>query len=399
MAHFGRRFGNAFGHDLVDNRYPVIQAGRPSLRDLSWDQLYASDEVYFPAADGEALTDVVTDGTRELTHVPDDIRQYVEVWVGSARNVGEHLGTRHFTSPLDRVKSAWAEVAGDPVSYALKRGTASGGPYTTIKTFDSGEDTYEHITDDLADDTYYGIVTVADEAGNTANSGEQSQAISSAPEPPTSISVSHNDGNGETTISWTKSTSGDAAGYYLRSGDPVNLDDSPTDLGDVASKVIDNSATTGHVEYLVTCYDAGGNEGMAFSAMVSIDLTGGAEDLRPNRPTMIHAWAAAGGEIEVLARYDSRGEGATATSIRMYTNNGAGGAMDWGTPVATENLTGTASVRLVSLTSSGLTGGLTYDVGIRSRTDGGVEDENTDTVEVTTDSTAPTAPTLSLSAV
>ena len=45
--------------------------------------------------------------------------------------------------------------------------------------------------------------------------------------------------------------------------------------------------------------------------------------------------------------------------------------------------------------SSGLTGGLTYRIGSRARTAAGNESINVDYVEVTTDATAPPAPTLS----
>jgi hypothetical protein len=388
--HVGRRVGNNVGNDQ-SKLAASIMLDRPARRQLDWTP-WDSNALFSVAVDGEEIMSRITDGTTTVEHIPDDAREGLEVWEFGPQNVGEGLEGRGFyTSPADCVDHEWTAVSG-LYKVELYRSTTS-GVYNDppIETFDPSEDR-EYRDGPVDSDTYYYKLTVEDEPGNSADSNETDVTIAAPPGPPTSVGVSHNDGTGATTVSWTKDAG--ATGYYLYSGTTsVDLEQTPTDLGDVASTVIDNSGQTGQKTYLVTSYSANG-ESRALSAMVTLWLDSGAEVTRPNQPYIVQARAAAGGEIEVLAEYVDTDEAASPATIKMYVNDGAGGAMDWGTPVASVNLDGYLTQERKTLTSTGLTGGLTYLVGIRAVTSGDIHDGNTTTESVTTDDTAPSAPTL-----
>jgi len=70
--------------------------------------------------------------------------------------------------------------------------------------------------------------------------------------------------------------------------------------------------------------------------------------------------------------------------------------VDWGSSVGSVALATGSTFQFVEVESSGLTGGQTYLCGVRAQTAGAVQDENTNTTSVLTDSTAPGAPSVSL---
>lgn len=206
---------------------------------------------------------------------------------------------------------------------------------------------------------------------------------------------------GTVTLTWTASTSADIDHYDIyRSGADglIDLEGAVHDT-DVASPWSESVAgLTGVYAYLVRASD-GTNQEANLSQMVQVNLTSGAETLRPNEPTILLAEAIVGGEISVHAMYERAGEAGVATVIEMFVNDGAGGAVDWNTSVGSATLATDALVDSVELESTGLTGGLTYLVGVRAKTAALVYDENTNTESVLTDSTAPTAPTLTATVV
>ncbi len=196
-------------------------------------------------------------------------------------------------------------------------------------------------------------------------------------------------------LSWTASASSDVDHYNIYRGKDANIELTAAAYDTAASSPWTDSLVDGHYEYLVRAVDGDGNEEANLSQMVAIDISGGARLQRPNEPSVLDYRAAAGGEVELTVAYVREGEDGTATEVRLYVNDGAGGAIDYNTSVGSASLASGLDFQAVTITSSGLSGGLTYRCGVRARTAGGVEDANTDHVEVTTDATAPSAPTLS----
>ena len=388
--YFGMRFGNFFGETEAAAIYANITADDPGGRTLSWTPTNASGAAYhvmFDQAQFARTSEVSLDG------VPQDARDHIEVIETTDQNFDE-IVTRFASSPSDRIKLSWDEVAGAE-RYEVYR-KESGGEYgDPIAIVTAGRDNYEVIDGPHDDATYVYKLTAYDAAGNSVDSNEPQQAVSAAPDPPSGIAGSV--ANNTFTMTYTASGSADVHHYAIYRGDAgaaVELTGSVHDT-DAASPWEDGvTGLTGRYEYLLRAVDADTNEEANLSQMIVIDLVNGVQVSRPNSPVIGGAEAIAGGEVRVHARYDREGETGVATSIRMYVNDGAGGAMDWGTSKGSATLPTGHDFFFVDMDSTGLIGAKTYLVGIRARTDAGVEDSNTETVSILTDATPPGAPTL-----
>ena len=103
----------------------------------------------------------------------------------------------------------WSPSSG-ATSYNVKRGTASGGPYTTLP----GSVTTTTFTDSglSAGTTYYYVVTASNSAGQSGNSSEVSVApLAQQLAPPTNLSAVG--GNKQAVLTWTGSSG--ATGYSV----------------------------------------------------------------------------------------------------------------------------------------------------------------------------------------
>ncbi len=391
--HFGRIWGNYWGDDEAAGIYAAIDPDDPSARTLSW-SAGPSGCVYVVMLDA---TEHWRGTATELSGIPPDVRENIEVWECSPQNRAEDL-TLFATSALEHVALAWAEATGTPARYELYRSLTSGS-YTDPPVFEcmAGQTSYSYRDGPLADDTYYYRLTAYDAAGNAVNAAEQDVTVNRSPAPPTDVQVSHNDGTGLTTISWTAPADADLDHYAIRYGDPLELTGSPDDTDSASPWTQDNSGVTAHREFLVQSVDAAGNASGALSSMAAIDLDAGVQVSRPNSPTVLGQAAIAAGEAQVMASYDRTGASASAATLELYANDGAGGAVDYNTAVGSIAVPA-GGPHALAVESSGLTGGLTYVLAVRARTSGGVEDLNTDTVSVLTDSTAPGAPTFTATA-
>lgn len=196
------------------------------------------------------------------------------------------------------------------------------------------------------------------------------------------------------TLDCTASTSADINHYHIyRSGL-----DGKIDLASIHAETDsfpwseDITGGTGRRAYLVRAVDDDDNEEANLSQIVWVDIVAGAVSTAPNEPGLVSAVAVADGEAEVAAIYDRTGEAGEATTIYLYANDGGGGTVDWGTSIGSATLGTGRTVQMVEITSSGLTGGKTYLVGVRAETAAGVQDQNTETASVTTDAAAPDAP-------
>lgn len=386
---FGMRFGNPFGCVDPQNIYVAIDQDVPEARTLSWTAERTSGVVHHVIIDD---VQYCVTGEVSLDNFPQDARDHIEIIETSPQNADEDV-TEFTSSPNEYVKLTWAEATGTPDYYEVYRKLGAGS-YALIATIDAGESSYELWDGPLDDGTYTWKLVAYDAAGNEKDSNEESETIDAAPDPPTNLAVSV--AYSWIILTWTASGSGDLASYNVYRGfnTEIELSAAAHDTATGTTWQERQVGTTGHFEFLLRAVDAAGNEEDGLGAMVQVDLDKGAIVERPNAPTTLLAEAIAAGQIRVQAGYDRGGEVGTATSIRIYVNDGAGGAMDWSTPVGTGTLATGLDHQTIEIDSSGLTGGLTYNVGIRARTDGGTESDNTDVTAVTTDATAPGAPVL-----
>ena len=290
---------------------------------------------------------------------------------------------------LNHAELTWGEVATTSRILLRKDGAGSFAEIAQPSYYD-----LSYTDGPLADDAYDWRLDTYDDAGNVGESNVFEATVAVGPAPPSALSLSHNDGSGLTTLSWTASA--DATGYNLYTSTvdgPVRLTGTPTDLGNVVTTDVDNSSTTGEMTYLIRAYNATVEEAN-IEQMVKIDLTGGVQILTPNSPSIVSGVAIAGGQVRVVASYVGEGADGVAATIRVYSNDGAGGAVSYVTPVATGTLRATAAYQVATLDTAGLDGQKTYKLVARARTAVGVEDTNTVEIEVLTDSVLPTPATL-----
>ena len=108
-----------------------------------------------------------------------------------------------------QVSLAWIAVTG-AATYNVKRGTATGGPYTTIGS--PGAASFKDTTATNGT-TYFYVVSAVNAAGESANSTERS-AKPVLPIPPTPTGISAVPGDTQINLSWTASNS--ATSYHVK---------------------------------------------------------------------------------------------------------------------------------------------------------------------------------------
>src|SRR6185312_9935994 len=105
------------------------------------------------------------------------------------------------TAGETQVALAWAASA-DAAGYRVKRGTSSGGPYTTVASPTTSSYTDTGLTNGT---TYYYVVSAVNTAGESPNSGQ----VSATPQlgvPGTPTNVVATAGNGQVGLSWSASS-------------------------------------------------------------------------------------------------------------------------------------------------------------------------------------------------
>jgi len=197
MPEFGREFSNEFGGDMLgapDDRdvagFPLeleMVDGLPKVRKISWSTTGWSDDVVYKIYVDEVEIGQTTDDEFTLQEWVDP-RQYIEVWVSSVTNAGEDLELNAST-PLDKLQWNWDESTNADV-YRLYR-KISGGAYPSNPTKTVLDlDSPEYVGVPLVDETYVGKVTAVDWGTEaTTDSDEETVIVSSAPEPPSGLSL------------------------------------------------------------------------------------------------------------------------------------------------------------------------------------------------------------------
>jgi fibronectin type 3 domain-containing protein len=381
------RYGNPYGTVVPSAIYAGIDPDAPSARILTWTPEHTTGVVHHVLVDD---VEIAVTAETELLDFPQNARDSIEIIETSTINSDEDVSS-FVDTPLDKVQLTWAEVTG-AVRYEVYR-KVSGGEYSTpMATLAAGLATYTLTDGPLSDETYVYKVRAYDAAGNYSESDEDSVALDAAPEPPSGLALTFNNDTHIVTLTWTASPDADLGAYDIYRGDPPELLAAPYATDAASPWTEDLTGVTDHLQYLLRAKDDEGRQEANLSQMVAIEVTAGVQVLIPNSPTILTGQAIADGEVRLTVRYDRDGATGVATSVQLYVNDGAGGAMDWGTSVGTADLATGFSLEIVDIDSTGLTGGLTYLCGVRAKTAEDVEDANTETISVVTDATAPAAP-------
>ncbi len=191
-----------------------------------------------------------------------------------------------------------------------------------------------------------------------------------------------------------RATYTDVGGFrvYDNSGiGPIDYDTPEADLGSGATAwTSDTLSYPATHRYGLRAYNEYGEEKNVDQAKtIILDSAGRDASSVPNRPANLRAEAIAGGKIRITWSYSTTGERATCTKFNIYDDDGTG-TVDYSVTVDTE--TKTAGVETVySWDTAVLTDGTTHKHVVRAAT-ATVEEQNTNAVSATADTTLPTQP-------
>ena len=151
-----------------------------------------------------------------------------------------------FTSSNGSITLQWNAVPG-ATSYTVKRGTTSGGPYTTLLTNITGTSFLDPSA--TPGSTWHYVVSASNATGESANSAQVSVATLTSP-----TNLAATPGNATVALTWTASAG--ATGYTVKRatvpGGPYTVQ------GSTAATTFNNPATNGTTYfYIVTATAAG----------------------------------------------------------------------------------------------------------------------------------------------
>jgi fibronectin type 3 domain-containing protein len=233
-----------------------------------------------------------------------------------------------------QVGLVWAAGA-SATSYNVKRGTTSGGPYTTISSPTAASFTDTGLTNGT---TYFYVVSAVNSAGQSANSLQASaKPVDSAQAPAAPTGLLATAANAQISLTWSASAT--ASSYNVKrgtaSGGPYATISSPT-----ATNFTDTGLTNGTTYfYVVTAVNSTGES--TNSAQAS--ATPVAPTQAPAAPTGLTATA---GNAQVSLGWTAS-SGATSYNVKRGTTTGG-------------PYTQVGSVTVPSFLDTGLTNGTTY---------------------------------------
>jgi fibronectin type 3 domain-containing protein len=231
--------------------------------------------------------------------------------------------------------AANAQVSLTWTSYNVKRGTTTGGPYTTISSPTAASFIDVSLTNGT---TYFYVVSAVNSAGESANSSEASAkptAQSQAPAAPTALMASA--ASAQVSLSWSASAT--ATSYNVKraptTGGPYTKISSPS-----TTSFTDTGLTNGTTYfYVVSAVNATGESANSSQA--------GATPVAPSQPPAVPTGlTATGGNAQVLITW-SVSAGATSYHAKRSTTSGG-------------PYTQVAAPSAANFTDTGLTNGTTY---------------------------------------
>jgi fibronectin type 3 domain-containing protein len=233
-----------------------------------------------------------------------------------------------------QVSLTWIASA-NATSYNVKRGTTTGGPYTTVSSPTAATFSDTGLTNGT---TYFYVVSAANSAGASANSAEATAkptAPAQAPATPTGLTATAS--SGQVSLTWSASST--ATSYNVKrattTGGPYTKISSPA-----TTNFTDTGLTNGTTYfYVVSAVNATGES--ANSAQAS--ATPVAPTQAPATPTGLTANA---GNAQILLTWTAT-SGATSYHLRRSTTTGG-------------PYTQVAAPTTANFTDTGLTNGTTY---------------------------------------
>jgi hypothetical protein len=260
------------------------------------------------------------------------------------------------TAGNQQASLTWTASSG-ATSYYVKRGTASGGPYTTVGTPAGTTYADTKLTNGTA---YYYVVTAVSTTGESGNSNQASATPTAAPTAPVPpLNLTATGGNQQVSLAWTASTG--ATSYNVKraatNGGPYTTVASPA-----GTSYTDTAVTNGTTYYyVVTAVSASGESANSNQASATPSTTPPA----PPTPPGTSSCALPISVVKTAGNTNVVGDGtpASCTESAFEEAIAAGG-------VVTFNC-GTAPYRLVLSSTKSITKDTVIDGGNLVTLDGG----------------------------
>ncbi len=238
------------------------------------------------------------------------------------------------TAGNQQANLTWRASSG-ATSYYVKRGTVSGGPYTTVGTPTATTYADTKLTNGTA---YYYVVTAVGVAGESADSNQASATPTAAPAAPVPpLNLTATGGNQQVSLAWTASTG--ATSYNVKrastNGGPYTTVGTPA-----GTSYTDTAVTNGTAYYyVVTAVNAAGQSGNSNQATATPMAA-------PTAPVAPLNLTATGGNQQVSLAWTAS-TGASSYHVKRAATNGG--------PYTT-----VASPAGTSYTDTSVTNGTTY---------------------------------------
>lgn len=263
---------------------------------------------------------------------------------------------------------------------------------------EDGSASYEFITDPLANGTYKFVIRVVDTANNEeTNIVETTVVLSGLPGIATGPAVTFNTGPKTATITWTDPADIGAGDVKIFSNGGAQANQFPdydtgAEIGTVAAGVqtfTTAALSDGVYVFGLRVFD-GTNRETNTNVLVFLRVESGAEVASYPPKPVLQAENAAGGTVNLLALVDPISALGEADRVQFFTNDGAGGAIDFGTPLSPGfvNLVQRGNWHYADLTTAAF-GETVRKFAARSFTSTGTVSVNSDELTITPDATAP----------
>lgn len=135
----------------------------------------------------------------------------------------------------------------------------------------------------------------------------------------------------------------------------------------------------------------GEEKNLDVAATLSLEASGAASPLRPNRPVDLAARPTSGGCVEVSFGYDGTDEPAACTHFHVYADDGSG-AINYASPLGAVARDDAGPLSRGVFLTGPLDGGVPRHFAVRAATAADVEDDGTEWVPATPDAIAPAQP-------
>ena len=311
------------------------------------------------------------------------------------------------TTPDNKIKITWDAPASviDVERYRVYWDAGAGtvvfdDVHNIGEVLEDGSGSYELFTDELAVDTFKFVIRTVDDAGNeSTNTTANSQVLSKYPGLVTAEAIVYDNGTDKVTITWTDPAdigSGDVR-IYTNNGSLTNLfPDYSTPLATIAAGVqtFTSAALADGIHVFGLRVFDGTNEEPNTSVILTVRVEGLSEVSGSPQKPELQALNSDGGKVKLIAIVDANSEVTDlARKVKFFTNDGAGGAVDYNTPLGGDfvnlNMRG---LRFRAFFETSAFAETARKFGVEAFTDAGVASVRADEVTITPDATSPPQP-------